>query len=177
MHHQQALMHKYKSILYKKIERVINMINEIDITDPVIAKEVLEIQILSYRVEAKIINFYDIPPLKDTVETLQQCGETFFGYYHNEELCGTIAITTKENVIDIQRLVVHPAHFRQGMAKKLLKHVEQQNKDCHMITVATGTQNTPAVNFYIKNGFLKTTEEKITESVSLTYFKKELPRK
>jgi|SRR5690625_1409332 len=151
------------------------MIKKIDITNPVRAQKVLDIQILSYRVEAEIINFYDIPPLKDTVETLQQCGETFFGYYRNEELCGIIAIIIKENVIDIQRLVVHPKHFRQGIAEKLLKFVEQQNEGCHMITVATGTQNKPAVNFYIKNGFLKTTEEKITESVSLTYFKKELP--
>jgi hypothetical protein len=32
-------------------------------------------------VEANIIGSYAIPPLKDTVDKLQQCGESFFGYY------------------------------------------------------------------------------------------------
>lgn len=54
------------------------------------AEDILNLQIPSYQVEAEIIGSYDIPPLKDTVDTLQSCGETFFGYYDNEALCGAI---------------------------------------------------------------------------------------
>jgi len=42
------------------------------------------------------------------------------------------------------------------------------------IEVSTGTKNVPAVNFYLKNGFLKASEKKITEFLSLTSFKKKI---
>lgn len=150
------------------------MIKKIDITNPVVSQEVLNIQIPSYNVEAKIIDFYDIPPLKDTVQSLQQCGETFFGYYLNKELCGVISIKTDGRIIDIHRLMVHPKHFRKGIAEKLLNFIEVELGKFEVIVVSTGTQNAPAVAFYLKNGFLKTEEIQITEFLSLTTFKKQL---
>lgn len=149
------------------------MIKKIDITNPEVSKEVLNIQIPSYNVEAKIIDFYDIPPLKDTVQSLQQCGETFFGYYLNKELCGVISIKTDGRIIDIHRLMVHPKHFRKGITEKLLNFIEVELEKFEAIVVSTGTQNAPAVAFYLKNGFLKTEEIQITEFLSLTTFKKQ----
>ena len=150
------------------------MIKKIDITNPDISKEVLNIQILSYNVEAKIIDFYDIPPLKDTVQSLQQCGETFYGYYLNKELCGVISIKVEDRVIDIHRLMVHPKHFRKGIAKKLLNFIEIELESFEAIVVSTGTKNEPAVSFYLRNGFFKIEETMITEYLSLTTFKKQL---
>lgn len=150
------------------------MITKIDITNPDISKEVLNIQIPSYNVEAKIIDFYDIPPLKDTVQSLQQCGETFYGYYLNKELCGVISIKVEDRIIDIHRLMVHPKHFRKGIAKKLLNFIEIELDSFEAIVVSTGTKNEPAVSFYLRNGFLKLEETTITEYLSLTTFKKQL---
>ena len=149
------------------------MIKKIDITNLKLAEEVLNIQIPSYKVEAEIIDFYDIPPLKDTVYTLQQCGETFFGYYLNEELCGVISIKVENSIIDIHRLMVHPKHFKKGIAKMLLDFIENDIEGFETIIVSTGSKNTPAVTFYLKNGFSKTEEIIITERLSLTKFKKE----
>lgn len=150
------------------------MIKKIDITNPDISKEVLNIQILSYNVEAKIIDFYDIPPLKDTVQSLQQCGETFYGYYLNKKLCGVISIKVDDRVIDIHRLMVHPKHFRKGIAKKLLNFIEIELESFEAIVVSTGTKNEPAVSFYVRNGFFKIEETMITKQLSLTTFKKQL---
>jgi hypothetical protein len=47
-----------------------NKIKKLDLKDRNIAGMVLELQQLSYSFEAAMINFYDIPPLKDTVESL-----------------------------------------------------------------------------------------------------------
>lgn len=150
------------------------MIKKIDMTDSELAKEVLAIQIPSYKIEAEIIDFYDIPPLKDNVATLQQCGETFFGYYSREELCGVISIKMENGIIDICRLMVHPDHFRKGIAKLLLDFVERDKANFDAITVSTGTRNIPAVSFYLKSGFLKNGEVQVAENVSLTLFKKEI---
>ncbi|MGE7624906.1 GNAT family N-acetyltransferase [Viridibacillus sp. NPDC096237] len=149
------------------------MIKKIDITNLKNAFEVLNIQIPSYKVEAEIIDYYDIPPLKDTVEKLQQCGEAFFGYYISGELSGVISIKIENDVMDIHRLIVHPKYFRKGIAKMLLDFIESNIEGIKTIIVSTGSKNFPAVNFYEKNGFSRIEEIKVNERLSLTNFKKQ----
>ncbi|MBE4907501.1 GNAT family N-acetyltransferase [Bacillus luteolus] len=147
-------------------------INIIDITNSVVAKAVLDVQIPAYQVEAEIIQFYDLPPLKDTVESLTQCGETFIGFYIDGELCGVISYKIENTVIDIHRLVVHPRHFRKGIAKGLLEFVESSFNASYSLTVSTGAKNSPAITFYNKNGFTKTKEIPITEGLTIACFRK-----
>lgn len=149
------------------------MIKIIDINIKNNARDVLNIQIPSYKVEAEIIGTDEIPPLKDTVETLQQCEETFFGYYEGEELCGVISLKLEDNVVDIHRLIVHPSHFRKGIAQKLLNDVSS-NLEAEKIIVATGTKNIPAISFYKKNGFENNKVVTVNETLSLTFFEKKL---
>jgi len=149
------------------------LIKLIDISNRNNANDVLSIQIPSYEVEAKIIGYSEIPPLKDTVETLQKCEEIFFGYYENTELCGAISLKVDDNVANIHRLIVHPNHFRKGIAQ-LLVNFAISNFDVKKVEVATGSKNTPAVNFYLKNGFEKTKEVTVNEQLSLTFFEKKL---
>ncbi|MGM9925372.1 MAG: GNAT family N-acetyltransferase [Bacillus sp. (in: firmicutes)] len=150
------------------------MIKKIDITNPKFAKAVLKIQIPSYEVEAELLDFYELPPLKDTVKSLQQSGETFFGYYIDEELSGVISIKIEDGVMDIHRLFVHPKHFRKGIAKKLLDFIQTNGKEFETIIVSTGSKNVPAINFYQKNGFAKTEEIRVAEGLSLTILEKKI---
>ena len=149
------------------------MIKQFDICLPKNAEKLLEIQMPAYKVEAEIIGYDDIPPLKDTVNTLKECGETFFGYYINEELCAAISVKVIDNEVDIHRLIVHPDHFRKGIAQKLLTFIEGQF-DTKTLLVATGSKNKPAITLYKKNGFHMTKEVQVNEHLSLTYFEKKL---
>jgi ribosomal protein S18 acetylase RimI-like enzyme len=151
------------------------LIKIIDISNIKNAEDVLNMQLLSYMVEAQIIGCYEIPPLKDTVTTLQQCGETFFGYYDHEKLCGVISIKINNDEVDIHRLIVHPNHFRKGIAQLLLNFMESM-REVKTIKVATGSKNTPAVNFYKKNGFEKIKDVTVNEQLSLTFFEKIIER-
>lgn len=149
------------------------MIKTIDISVRDNALDVLNIQIPSYTVEAEIIGTNEIPPLRDTVETLQECEEVFFGYYEDEDLCGAISLKIENNVLDIHRLIVHPIHFRKRIAQKLLNFVTNKY-EVKKIKVATGSKNTPAVSFYIKNGFENIKEVTVNDNLSLTFFEKKL---
>lgn len=149
------------------------MIKIIDISNRKLAEDVLNVQIPSYKVEAEIIDSNEIPPLKDTVYTLQHCEETFIGYYENEELCGAISIKVVDREVDIHRLIVHPNHFRKGIAQLLLNFIESKF-EVETIRVATGFKNEPAVSFYKKNGFQNIKEVMVNEQLSLTYFEKKL---
>ncbi|MBE1553525.1 GNAT family N-acetyltransferase [Sporosarcina limicola] len=150
------------------------MIKKVDITNFNSAREIISIQIPSYNVEAELIDFQDIPPLKDTIETLQQCGETFYGYYLNDELCGAISLKVENGIIDIHRLMVHPKHFRKGIAGMLLEYIEGINEDSETIVVSTGSKNEPAINLYKRNGFSSTGETRVAEHLSLTSFIKKI---
>ncbi|MCD4839028.1 GNAT family N-acetyltransferase [Neobacillus sedimentimangrovi] len=147
------------------------MIRKLDIRVKETAEEVLNIQIPAYKVEADIIGSIEIPPLKDTVETLQTCGETFFGYYSDEQLGGVISIKVVNEEVDIHRLIVHPNHFRKGIAQALLDFIEANFKMNRMI-VSTASKNVPAVRFYKKNGFQVIKEVMVNGNLSLTYFEK-----
>ena len=150
------------------------MIVRMDITNSRIAEEVLAIQLESYKVEADLIGYDQLPPLMDSVKRLQTCGETFFGFYLNEELNGVISIKVHHNVIDIHRLMVHPQHLKKGIAQELLGFIENNVKHSESIIVSTGSLNTPAINFYLKNGFSKTGVIEMNENLSITSFEKKL---
>nr|WP_233505295.1 GNAT family N-acetyltransferase [Sporosarcina sp. BI001-red] len=81
------------------------------------------------------------------MESLQKSEETFFGYYLNEELCGVITIKIEKGIIDIHRLMVHPVHFKKGIASRLFNFIEENKKDCETIIVSTGAENVPAETF------------------------------
>lgn len=148
------------------------MIKEIDITNKMIAEDVLNIQIPAYEIEADIIGYSDIPPLNDTIPALMKCGETFVGYYINDELCGVLSYKIEKDVIDIHRLMVHPFHFRKGIAKELLEYIERNEWGIKTLIVSTGSKNMPAIHFYEKFGFVKTREMIINDHLSLTSFMK-----
>ncbi len=83
-----------------------------------------------------------------------------------------------EEVLNIQipsyKVMVHPKHFKKGIAKMLLDFIENDNEGFETLIVSTESKNTPAVTFYLKNGFSKTIERSITERLSITSFKKEI---
>lgn len=164
-------IHHTISVLKLNLRRI-TLIKEIDITDPKCAEEVLDVQIPSYKVEAELIDFYDIPPLRDAVSTLQRCGETFYGCYVDGELGGVISIKVEEELIDIHRLMVHPKHFRKGIAGRLLDFVESYGEGDETLIVSTGSKNAPAVHFYEKSGFVKIGEMTVMEGLSITSFEK-----
>lgn len=147
------------------------MIKEINIKDRKAAQQVLSVQLQAYKIEAEIIGYPDLPPLKDTADTLRITGETFFGHFNGGELCGAISFKEMNEVLDIHRLIVHPEHFRKGIAQKLLNYIEQRPMIEKMV-VTTGSKNFPAVAFYLKNGFSEVERININESLAITAFEK-----
>jgi ribosomal protein S18 acetylase RimI-like enzyme len=129
------------------------MIRKIDFINKEIVVQLFNLQRASYIIEAELIKFFDIPPLKETFDELLECGETFVGYFEGEELAGAISYSTDGEMLTICRTVVHPNHFRKGIAQKLLQYVENENMEFPFLCVSTGKDNTPAKNLYIKNGF------------------------
>ncbi|MXQ52938.1 GNAT family N-acetyltransferase [Shimazuella alba] len=147
------------------------MIKHLDITDRHIANQVLQVQIPAYQVEAQIVGLDEIPPLKDTVDSLQSSKEDFLGYYESEILVGVISFRVMKEVLDIHRVVVHPSYFRRGIGRTMIQYLldkyKNQVKGCK---VQTASANTPAINLYQSLGFQKLEQFMISPPLSLTVF-------
>jgi ribosomal protein S18 acetylase RimI-like enzyme len=148
------------------------MIKKLNLKDKETAKRVMELQIASYKIEAGIIGFYEIPPLKDTIDSLKVCDEIFYGYLIDDVLAGIISYKITENVLDIHRVAIHPLFFRMGIAGKLVRFIEELGSNINKVVVCTGKENLPAVNLYVKNGYKKKKDIEISKGIYITEFEK-----
>jgi ribosomal protein S18 acetylase RimI-like enzyme len=142
----------------------------LDITDVNVAENVLRIQLPAYNMEAKLLNFYDLPPLHETVNSLLESNETFYGYFQEEELSGVISISVEEPLLTICRLIVNPVHFRKGIGRALLQHVFDAYPGASQFKVSTGEKNEPAVRLYKSFGFQETDKSEIAPGVFVSHF-------
>lgn len=144
------------------------MISPINIQNSEIAARIRDIQLVSYPVEAELIGFDDLPPLRDTVETLLTCGETFYGYMEEDVIVGAMSYSLEDEQLHICRMMVHPEHFRKGIADQLLGHFMKQHPASKK-AVTTGALNIPAIRLYQKHGFELVREIEVEPGLSLAW--------
>jgi ribosomal protein S18 acetylase RimI-like enzyme len=138
------------------------------------AVRVLELQRVSYRIEAELIGSSLIPPLRETLPELQSCGEMFHGFFDDGRLLGFISHKLEENVLDIHRVAVHPDGFRRGIARQLLEFVFNLEPSATRAIVQTGSLNLPACELYLSFGFAILERREVAPGLELTLFAKTL---
>jgi ribosomal protein S18 acetylase RimI-like enzyme len=146
----------------------------IQISDTRAASQILELQRLAYRVEADLIGSDAIPALHENLEQLQNCDEIFYGFFEEQMLCGAISYKLERQTLDIHRLVVHPNHFRKGIARSLLEFVLKLEPHAEHCIVQTGALNTPAIHLYQKLGFTELEQREVAPNLWVCVLKKTL---
>lgn len=136
------------------------------------ALELLQLQLAAYRVEAELIGFPDIPPLKDSISSIREAKEIFYGTYAGDELAGAVSYGKSGGEATICRVMVHPHHFRKGIASSLLQFVLELESGADRIYVSTGAKNEPAVRLYRKHGFSEHSRRTIGPDIELITFVK-----
>ena len=127
---------------------------------------------VSYAVEAALIGSFDMPPLREPRHDLACCGETFYGYFVGGEMVGAVSYKVKTGVMDVHRLVVHPQHFHEGIARSLLKHIEDVEAPLSRIVVSTGSKNLSARSLYRRLGFAEKREVEVARGSRVGLFEK-----
>ncbi len=128
------------------------MIQKLQNNDIEVAQRIRSVFQLSYKIEAKLLNATDFPPLKRSLESYINSETAFFGYLKDNELAGVIEIEHNNNFTHINSLVVAPNFFRQGIARKLMEFVFN-TYDSKLFVVETGLDNGPATELYKKFNF------------------------
>ena len=134
-------------------------------------EQLFSLQKKAYAVEAELIGFYDIPPLLETFDQFLNCTETFIVYFVEESIAGAISYKNESGQVEICRMIVHPDHFRKGIANALLTHLEI-SVPWEKLSVSTGALNQPARKLYEKNGFIHTKDVEVAPKFFISLYEK-----
>jgi ribosomal protein S18 acetylase RimI-like enzyme len=118
-----------------------------------VASEIVTLQRAAYALEAELIGTDAIPPLHETIEQVQGLTIALLGIRIDGRVAAMLGYQRDRDAVDIDRLAVHPDHSRQGLARKLLKHLHACESDAARFTVSTGRDNLPAVMLYEGMGY------------------------
>lgn len=131
------------------------MIETLNNKSALVAKKLFTIWQESYRVEAKLLQVLDFPPLNRTVPDFINSSTRFYGFVKDDNYNAVMELRDNDGVLHIQSLVVQPSQFRKGLASKMIAFVLSENME-YNFTVETGCDNLPAINLYLKFGFVET---------------------
>lgn len=159
------------------VDRPSGQILPIALTDKNLVSALHTLQKASYLAEAELINYKNLPPLLESLNDLIQCGESFLGFFEKDVLIGAISYKRLDKTLDIHRLVVHPDHFRKGIARQLLNNFEKNIAgSAERLIVSTASANHPAAAFYLNHGFTVKDRFIVSDGLEITAFEKELKK-
>lgn len=140
------------------------------------AEEILALQKLAYRSEAEIYNDFNIPPLVQTLESIQKDFEDqfFLKVMMDGRIIGSVRAFIKEGTCYIGRLIVHPGFQNQGIGTKLMVEVERIFNHSKRFELFTGDKSERNICLYQKLGYKILKKTKITDQTMIVYLEKKV---
>ena len=142
-------------------------------------EEILVLQKLAYRSEAEIYNDFNIPPLVQTLESIEKDFENqyFLKTVMNGKIIGSVRAYTKEGTCYIGRLIVHPDFQNRGIGTDLMNEIERIFNTCRRFELFTGDKSERNLYFYQKLGYKIFKKAKITDQTMVVYLEKKIEGK
>jgi ribosomal protein S18 acetylase RimI-like enzyme len=119
--------------------------------DPVVAMAIVALQRKAYKVEAELVGYPDLPPLKESPADIMGSNDKFFGIASRGRLVAVISTEDTSDATVVSRLCVAPDCARRGHGLRLVRHVLDLAPG--PVTVSTAQANAPALGLYRKLGF------------------------
>ena len=136
--------------------------------------EILELQYLAYQSEAALFGSKDIPPLKETLEEVQEeykKGTVLKLVTDEEEIIGSVRAYEKDGTAYIGKLMVHPDHRCKGYGSMLLKEIEKYFPG-KRYELFTSTRSVDNIRLYEKNGYRIFDRKEIDAELVFVYMEK-----
>lgn len=136
--------------------------------------KILELQYLCYQSEAKLLNNWNIPPLKQTLDEMQgeyEKGIILKALDENDKIIGSVRAYTSDGTVFIGKLFVHPDWRGKGIGTKLLEGVERICPS-HRYELFTSSRSEKNIQLYEKAGYKIFKNETISSELSFIYLEK-----
>lgn len=136
--------------------------------------EILELQYLAYQSEAKLLNNFSIPPLKQTYDDLvREYNKGVFLKAANENgaIIGSVRAYMENDTVYISKLIVHPEKQGQGIGTTLLLTIENE-LPALKYELYTSDKSIRNIRLYERLGYVRYRDEKINDNLTLVYLMK-----
>jgi ribosomal protein S18 acetylase RimI-like enzyme len=136
--------------------------------------KILELQKICFHDAAVRCNDFDIPPMKQTLEQLEQEFETILilKAQGNDEIVGSVRAYEKDGTCYIARVIVHPESQNKGIGKLLMKAIEEHFSSVMRYELFTGFKEEKNLYIYKSLGYIPYKEEDLNERVRFVYLEK-----
>jgi ribosomal protein S18 acetylase RimI-like enzyme len=146
-------------------------ISKAEISD---AEMILGIQQLAYISEAKHYNDFKIPPLTQTLKSLQSEFTThvFLKAIVDSMVVGSVRGIEKNGICYLGRLMVLPRFQGKGIGAALLLEIEKYYSNVKRFELFTGSSSVENIHFYKKLGYKEFKLEPLNDNVTFVYMEK-----
>src|SRR5581483_9906282 len=137
---------------------------------PEVAAAIVDVQRAAYAVEAEIIGYDRMPPLRETASDVVSLDLTMLGAVDGE-LVGILGYRRNDDGVDIDRLAVDPGSFRRGIGRALLTELHECEHGAIRFDVSTGAANMPARALYAALGY-ELRRERVLDGVRVAFLRR-----
>jgi ribosomal protein S18 acetylase RimI-like enzyme len=136
--------------------------------------EILRLQKLAFSDEAEFVRDPNIKPMVQILNEIEQEFEmgVILKYTMDGEILGSVRAYEKEGTCHINRLVVHPDHWREGIGKGLMREIERCYENAKRYELFTREDHQRTRPFYRGLGYLPFKTEKVSDSLTFVYLEK-----
>lgn len=137
-------------------------------------QEILDLQYLAYQSEARLLNNYDIPPLKQSlveVEIEWAEGTVLKAVDTCSRIIGSVRGRADGETLYIGKLIVHPDMQGQGIGSSLLAELENAHLQ-KRYELFTSTQSARNIKLYSRAGYKTFKKEQISDNLAFIYLEK-----
>ena len=140
------------------------------------AEEILALQKLAYKSEAEIYNDFNIPPMVQTLESVEKDFENqvFIKALMDGRIIGSVRAHSREGTCYIGRLIVHPDFQNRGIGTKLMKEIEKIFGTCQRFELFTGARSERNLYLYQKLGYKIFRTANITDQTTIVHLGKKI---
>lgn len=150
-------------------------ISEAERTD---LEEILKLQYLAYQSEAALFKSRDIPPLRQTIEEVEEEFDkgTILKLVEDGRIIGSVRAYEDGGTVYIGKLMVHPYRQKRGYGKKLLSEIEKIYPD-KRYELFTSTKSVGNISLYKNCGYEIFDSKVISDELEFIYMEKKGKRK
>jgi GNAT superfamily N-acetyltransferase len=139
-----------------------------------VAAELLELQKLCFYEEAELNQEFNIPPLRQTVESLREDfrTHTILAAWQGTWLVGSVRGRRDGALCHVGRLIVHPDYRGQGLGTALLAAIEAAFPGVEYYELFTGERSERNLRLYSSLGYVSYRREVVPPRLTLIHLRK-----
>ncbi len=138
------------------------------------APAILALQKLAYESEARLYDDWQLPPLTQTLDSLQAefASALVLEALDGDRLVGSVRAREMDGACQVGRLIVSPQLQGRGIGTRLLRSVEAAFPLVERFELFTGSRSESNIRLYERLGYRRLREQVLSPAVTLVFMEK-----